>query len=170
MWLNYRNWLLNICNFSISGYDKLMEQLHESPFEAVLERDNNRIKDGLDLRQRFLIENGINGNFYEHPVSVLEVLIALAIRIDSEFLGNPNDPRPDFIFWDMIRNLGLDKFDNKHYNSDEIYRILGIWINRTYDFYGNGSIFPLNKKSGCSDQRKNEIWTQMTAYINTNFM
>ena len=171
IWSDYKIWLIKMCRINRIGYNHLIDQLHNSPFEAVLERDNNRINDGLDLRHRFLIENGINGDFFDHPAGILEVLIALAVRIDSEFLGNPMDPHPDIMFWEMICNLGLDKFDDKHYNSDEIYRILGIWINREYDFYGNGGVFPIPKThKNVQNQREIELWMQMTAYINVNFM
>ena len=168
LWLDYRDWLINLCNFRKKGYDKLLTQLHFSPFEVVLERDINRVQDGLSFRQQFLSENGINGDFYDQPCSILEVLVALAVRIDGEYIGNPADPHPDQIFWEMICNLGLNKFDNKHYNSDFIYEILGKFVGRAYNFDGNGGIFPL--KNVQNDQRKVEIWSQMMAYLNENYV
>lgn len=167
LWLDYRDWLINLCHFNKKGYDELLTQLHFSPFEVILDRDDNRVQDGLSFRQQFLNENGINGDFYDHPCGILEVLVALSIRIDNEFVGNPVDPHPEMLFWMMICNLGLDKFDNKHYNSDFIYEILGRFVSRQYDFNGNGGIFPL--KNARNDQRKNEIWNQMLAYVSENF-
>lgn len=168
LWVNYRDWLIKYCGFKLRGYDLLIDQLHNSPFEVVLDRDINRLKDGESLRQHFLIENGINGDFYEHNVGVLEVLIALAVRIDCDFIGNPNKPHPEIMFWEMICNLGLDKFDDKHYNSDAVYNILGVWIGRKFDKNGFGSVFPLPKTY--TDQRKIELWRQMTAYVNIHFV
>lgn len=175
IWNDYTVWLLNYCRFGRPGYTKLMDQLINSPFEAVLERDLNRISDGEDLRSCFLMENGLNGTFYNHPVSVLEVLIALAVRVDGEYLGNPNDPRPDVFFWEMICNLGLDKFDDKKYDPRAVFEILDVWISRKFDKNGVGSPFPVGKNihnihKNIHDQRKIEIWMQVTAYINIHFM
>ena len=168
IWIDYNDWLLKFCNFKQSGYRKLINQLSESPFEAILDRDLNRLYDGENLRRHFLSENGIHGDFCSHPVSILEVLIALAVRIDDEYTGNPNNPRPDLVFWEMICNLGLDKYDDKHYNYDEVYNILGIWIERKFDKNGVGSPFPVYKTY--TDQRKIELWLQMTSYINIHFV
>lgn len=168
LWLDYRDWLINLCHFRRKGYDQLMTQLHFSPFEIVLKRDHNRLQDGLSFRQQFLNENGINGDFSDHPGGILEVLVALAVRIDGEFIGNPSDPAPDYIFWEMICNLGLDKFDDKHYNSDYVYEILGKFVRREYDFNGRGGLFPL--KNVQNDQRKVEIYYQMLAYLSENYV
>lgn len=163
----YYNWLLYHVNFGMKNYDLLMRQLFNSPFEAILDRDLNRIDDCLSLRGQFLYEKGINGNFIEKDPCILELFVSLAIRIDNEYLGNPNDPHPECMFWEMICNLGMDKFDNSHYKSDKIYEILGIFVGRQYDFYGNGGIFPL--KMCDFDQKDVEISRQMKAYLNENY-
>lgn len=168
IWHDYKLWLLHFCRFRRPNYNNLIDQLINSPFEVVLDRDLNRISDGEDLRGKFLMENGLNGTFYNHPVSVLEVLIALAARVDGEYLGNPNDPRPDILFWEMICNLGLDKFDDKKYDSEAVFEILDVWIGRKFDKNGVGSPFPVGKN--IHDQRKIEMWMQMTAYINIHFV
>ena len=68
----------------------------------------------------------------------------------------------------MICNLGLDKFDDKHYNSDYVYEILGKFVRREYDFNGRGGLFPL--KNVQNDQRKVEIYYQMLAYLSENYV
>ena len=164
IWHDYKIWLLHYCRFRRPNYNNLIDQLMNTPFAAILERDNNRISDGEDLRGCFLMKNGINGNFYGHPVSVLEVLIALAARVDGEYLGNPNDPRPDIFFWEMICNLNLDRFTDKMYDKWAVGEILDVWIGRKFDKNGFGSPFPLPKTY--TDQRKIEMWMQVTGYIN----
>lgn len=164
LWNEYKNWLIYKVNFTKKGYDLLLNELHNSPFEAILDRDTNRIEDGEALRSSFFYEQRLNGDFMDQEIGVLEVLVALAIRIDDEYLGNPVTPHPEIIFWEMICNLGLNKCDNSHFNRDYIYEKLAIWINREFDFYGNGSIFPLR---ACNfDQKSVEIWSQMKAYLN----
>ena len=144
-----------------------MGQLFDSPFEVILDKDSDRISDCLALRGQYFYEIGINGDFSNKEVSILELLISLAIRIDNEYIGNPNDPHPEIIFWEMICNLGLNKFDNSHYNGDKIYRILGNFVSRQYDFNGNGGIFPL--KNVCFDQKDVEIVGQMKAYLSEKY-
>ena len=144
-----------------------MEQLFDSPFEAVLDRDINRIDDCLSLREQFFYEKGVNGSFIEKDPCILELLVSLSVRIDNEYLGNPNDPHPEIMLWEMICNLGLDKFDNSHYNGDKIYKILGVLVGRQYDFNGKGGLFPL--KNVCFDQKNVEIVGQMKAYLSENF-
>lgn len=163
IWDDYRDWLIYQVNFKKKGYNLLIDELHNSPFEYILPRDENRMDDARSFRSSFFYEQGLDGAFIDHPIGILEVLVALAIRIENEYIGDPGNPHPEHIFWEMICNLGLNKFDNSHFNSDYIYEILSIWINREFDFNGNGSIFPLRARK--KDQRKEEIWGQMKAYL-----
>ena len=103
----YYIWLLKHVHFNDNRYDLLMQQLFDSPFEVILDRDVNRIDDCLSLRGQFFYEIGVNGDFSNKEACILELLISLAIRIDNEYLGNPDDPHPEFMFWEMICNLKL---------------------------------------------------------------
>lgn len=163
----YYEWLLYSVNFNDKGYNLLMKELFNSPFEVVLERDNNRIDDCMALREQFLYGEGLKGDFLDFPANILELLVSLAIRIDNEYIGNPNDPHPEIIFWEMICNLGLDKFDNLRFNSGLIYEILGVFVGRKYDKNGNGGLFPLPKTN--TDQREIELASQMKAYLNIHY-
>ena len=168
LWDEYRDWLLDKVNFHKRGYDDLMDTLHNSVFEVHLERDNNRLRDGAAYRDAFFNNIGIDGDFPDHPIGVLEVLVAFAIRIETEFIGDPANPHPEMIFWEMICNLELDRYDNNHFNGDAIYNILGIWICRKYQYDSFGCIFPL--RNPIEDPAKMELWAQMTAYINEKYV
>lgn len=173
LWDEYFNWLVKGLNLKKKGYNELLYLLFETPFAVVLERDKNRLADGRYLRNHFFFDMGIDGDFMDHPVSVLEVLIALSNRIDAEYIGNPNKPRPDIIFWELLCNLGLDSVcfsDSKvktPTNLRKFDRIMDTFLGRKYDFYGNGSIFPL--KSVSFDAKNMEIWEQMQAYLSENY-
>lgn len=173
LWDEYFNWLLDRLKWRKKGYNKLLYLMFNTPFEVYLERDNNRLEDGKYLRNHFFLDLNIDGEFMEHPVSVLEVLAALAERIDTEYIGNPSDPRPDIIFWEMLYNLGFDSsefMDNRvdfPPNQRKFYNKIDFWMRREYDFNGKGSIFPL--KSVCFDQRNAEIWDQMLAYLSEKY-
>lgn len=173
LWDEYFNWLMKNLNLKKKGYSELLFLLFETPFRVVLERDNNRLDDGKYLRNHFFLDIGVDGDFMDHPVSVLEVLIALCNRIDAEYLGNPNNPRPDIIFWEILCNLGLDSVcftDSRIKNPSNLrnfYRIIDNFMDRNYDFNGKGSLFPL--KSVSFDASEMEIWDQMQAYLSEKY-
>ncbi|MBP5598437.1 MAG: hypothetical protein J6Y02_23925 [Pseudobutyrivibrio sp.] len=174
----YFKWLLNKVNFNglvglrkggfpaSLSYKTLLFFLFNKDYKCVIERDENRIQDGLGLRYEFLDDTDSELIDINEHVSVLEVLIALAVRADLEYIGDPGDPHPELIFWEMICNLGLDKFDDSRWAVGEAERIIDIWLLREYDFNGNGGIFPLHVAT--FDQRKVELWSQMMSYISEN--
>lgn len=147
--------------------DRLFEILHHINFEYILERDENREADGIDLRLLYTIppdfDLNIKGAFYDQKCSVLEMLIALSIRVDNEFIGDPAEEHPEIFFSEMLKNLGLyPGFDERG-----IDKIIDRWLYRRFDRDGTGSPFPV--KYDHADQRKLEIWDQMLSYINENY-
>lgn len=168
---DYLRWLLNKIHFTKKNYKSLMECLNDICFSYSIARDESRVDDAYELREEFLDYIGIEGDF-EYSPTVLEVLIALSIRIDNEYIGDPSNPNPSFIFWEMIENLGLDEYtDSKYYRYgiplNIIDEIIFTWLERRFDRDGEGSIFPLRHPS--QDQRKIEIWSQMQEYLSENF-
>lgn len=177
-WKNYGDWLLDLVGFSRKGYLQLMRSLHFIDFEPLIGRDINRVKDGQELRKDYydltgisLWGSGTSSSYIPQRLlenaSVLEVLVALAFRIENEYIGDPADPRPEMIFWEMICNLGLQKYVGKYYDEEEVHDILETWISRRYSYNGRGGIFPL--KHPIKDQRKIEIWDQMMAYLSKQY-
>lgn len=186
LWNEYINWLLNRVHFenlrgdvrhgfsSSLKYKKLMDILGNTTFNVIIERDVNRVKDGLSLRYDFFDDCGVNGGCFTQPCSILEFLIGLSIRIDTEYIGDPAEECPEFIFWEMICNLGLDKMDDTNFNTEDVREILDIFVNREYRGDGKGNIFPLksvtiDEKGDKIDQKNVEIWSQMLAYISENY-
>lgn len=155
----YFEWLINRVGFSRRGYDQLLYFLYTVPFRYVLDRDRYRADDAFSLADEFGIDRGY--------VSVLEVLIALAIRIDDELIGDPSDPKPNKIFWEMCCNLHLDEYNNKKFNVQKVQNILLKWMERDFNSDGYGSIFPLDDPR--QDQRKLEIWSQLQEYLSENY-
>lgn len=169
-WDDYGKWLLWRVGFFDKGYSKLMKILHGTHFFFLLEMDENRSLDGVYLRGEYFDDIGLEEGLFSEDCSVLEMLVALALRMNDEYLGDPKDPRPGDIFMELIRNLGLGKYDNSRLypsSMSEIQLILDRWMNRDFKRNGEGSIFPLKKSK--KDQRKIEIWEQMQAYISENY-
>lgn len=158
------------CTFS-----KLMLTLFNMEFVWNIDNDVNRAEDGLSLRSDFarLYCDG-DADFEDwlyssSPCSVLEMLIALAYRIDEDIMWNPTKGnRVLQWFYEMLENLGLDGLsDDNWVYPDSDFRVKDIIIrmlDRTYTRNGFGGLFPLTD-GRCEDQRKIEIWKQMNTYF-----
>lgn len=148
----------------------LLYKLYSTEFKVLVSGDNNRIDDVEDLREEFESENGYTySDIPEIPCTVLELIYSLSGRI-VHILGD-NFGDPSNWFWILVNNLVQDSeyFSNvnllrKVNIQHELDDILGIFVNRKYNFDGSGGIFPL--KSPKKDQKKVEIWYQMQAYLN----
>lgn len=157
-WFNYKKRLLKHVGFKRMGYDMLTDHLIDAAFEWYINSDYNRAADGLFLRENLIGEHSsIDG-----PCTVLEMLCALATRMETEYIGDDCD-----IFEELLDNLDLLSFDNENYDEIEVGDILDTWMGRKFNFDGCGSIFPLIHPS--RDQRDIEIWGQMQEYINENW-
>lgn len=136
--------------------------------------DECREKDGVFLREYFCEEKGYfdrssyeMSRFFDEYCSVLEMLVALSIRMDREWVGDPSNPTPDMIFVELLENLGIF-IDDKDFKKKTCEIRVKRWLDRKFDYNGKGSIFPLKINRYREDQRGVEIWRQMTAYISEN--
>lgn len=145
-------------------YLELFGQLHSKEFVWVVPNDDNRIGDGIDLRDSFFSETGIEDpdplSLDVLPVSVLEVIVALSNRL--EFITD----RPAAIWaWRLVENLELHKFSDPIAKRDQerINDALEALIWRTYHPDGYGGLFPLAFPE--ENQLKVEVWYQMHHYL-----
>ena len=100
--------------------------------------------------------------------------VALAMRMEDQLLDEEHDyDRTSEWFWMMIKNLGLDIYDDENYNQYDSNKIISDTVTRlnerTYRRNGTGGLFPLIGKVS-KDQRKLEIWYQMMSYLDQNFI
>lgn len=177
LWDLYREWLIHdlLRIRNPEKYDDLFRILHDRRFTWILDRDANRADDGLYLRNYFFDYIGCNESetieeFNEvNYCSVLEMLAALSKRIDGEYIGDPGNPKPDVIFMEMLENLRLTRFwgECKSRDRDNIHNILDRFLDRKYSSSGMGGLFPIHRPM--SDQRNDEIWTQMIHYVHENY-
>lgn len=156
----------------MTKYGRLFEILHNIKFTWLIERDDNREDDGVELRDYYDIPRSEysveeSEEFMDHWCSVLEMLIGLSIRVDDEIIGDPAEEHPEDFFMEMIKNLGLDIYKGDRYRENDVIKIVKKWMDRKFDRNGNGSPFPVKKDH--RDQRKLEIWDQMNSYINENY-
>ena len=143
-------------------YNLLLNKLYSEEFIPRIERDVNRALDGAWLRDYF--GSKVTENF-EIGCTMLEMLIALAGRFDGNSGFDVDEVYSNF--WQMMENVGLDFYDDNRYSEREVWGILKILQDRTYDFSGKGGLFPLKHPE--KDQRNVEIWDQMQAWEIENF-
>lgn len=174
----YFQWMLGFLyskNITITLYKKLLHQLNNIDFRYSIPLDANREDDGIQLRYRFGYEKGYSLHeiaYYidDRPCSVLEMIIALAIRFEEHVIGNPEigDRTSDW-FWEMIDNLGLLKFVGFYDSKDEkkVDYIINQFMDRNYANDGHGGLFFI---PNCQyDMRSLEIWYQMQWYFDYKF-
>ena len=76
------------------SYKKLLYFLHSTDFTYSLALDGNRFDDGIELRYRYDYENDLEQvkvarYLDDKPCSVLEMMIALAIRLEEHIMSDP---------------------------------------------------------------------------------
>lgn len=172
--LRYKHWLISKIDtngdYSMDAYSRLMDVLFRTDFfyipeDEKLKMDQNRAADGVYLRTIYDEEtdNMVESALSDKKASVLEVLVALSIRIEQDIMGNGDD---DFGHWfvEMLNNLGLMWFsNNKDWAESDILDILRVFMYRRYEDGGVGSLFPMKKPP--IGFAKMEIWDQMQAYL-----
>lgn len=170
----YFMWLYSIVKKEeYVSYRKMIRVLHGIPFIWSVPNDDNRAGDGLALRERYCdIRNlEVSPDLFEEPASVLEVLIALAQRMDLQLYEPGLGSRWSIWFWEFIGNLKLNQYSDNQWGrgcEQEVRDIVDIFLNRKYDALGVGGIFPLRRGAN-KDQRLVELWYQMMAYFDENY-
>lgn len=169
----YFEWMCRLISdekrFNASQYKMLLGYLYGRQFLCLLAMDGNRAADGIDLRYRFGYENSlekamITSFLDDRPCSVLEMLVALAIRCEEHIMDDPViGNRTGVWFWNMISNLGLDNMSDSDFDVPYCDDIVTTFLNRKYKRNGEGGLFTVNN---CKyDLRTEEIWYQMCWYL-----
>ena len=160
----YFSWLMDKIECYDDEYIQIMEILDDIPFRWTVDHDDNRAEDGKCLRELFMYEEDWHTCPKEdQECSVLEMLVALAERIEEDIMWDPNEfDRSADWFWMMINNLGItDRTEN-------VEEIINNFLDRKYDKSGNGGLFPCHFLNG-KNQKKMEIWHQMQEYMMENY-
>lgn len=150
------------------GYRQLLSFLHDCEFVFFVPYDENRAAEGIALRYRFCFLHDCEDLecYLTGPCSVLEMMIALAIRCEENIMVDPKkgDCTAQW-FWDMITNMGLGGMNDTNFNEWLVNDIVTRFLNREYESDGRGGLFRV--KGWTRDMRTAEIWHQLMAYINS---
>lgn len=162
----YFEWLVS--KTKLAGYRRLLSFLHSTEFIFFMDRDSNRYEDGLDLRIIFLYECAQyerDGLYLAGPCSVLEMMVALAIKCEELMSDLDYGDRTSQWFWSMIRSLGLTSMTDDVFDKQYASEVIGKFLSREYRPDGKGGLFWV--KNCDRDMRNIEIWHQLCCYINT---
>lgn len=150
------------------SYNKLLTYLHNIEFKYLIPMDQNRAEDGVDLRWRFSCERK-HDIFYgdiEGPCSVLEMMVALAIRCEEGIMDDPAiGDRTGQWFWGMIVSMGLGGMHDYRFNQKYVEDTVERFLNRDYEPNGKGGLFTIRRHD--EDLRDMEILHQLYAYLNS---
>lgn len=171
----YLDWLKSQVEYYTERgqHDFLFKRLYEREYYAVIDKDINRIYDGVSLRQGYIDSCAMSPSFDEEaasdePCRFLEFLIALATRM-SFIMSDIDEDLTEDCFWELLHNMGnLDKLNDQEYLSlggdMAVDMAIDRVLERNYAASGVGGLFPMNNPR--CDQRNVEIWYQMNQYLN----
>ena len=169
---DYFEWLSDwVCGKRYSkqvSYRKLLMLLHSIEFRYSIRRDRNRAKDGVDLRRRFALDRGDEelSGYLDGPCSVLEMMVALAIRCEECIMDDPHiGDRTGQWFWGMIVNLNLGSMLDSRFDEEYAVDIIKRFLDRDYEPDGEGGLFTI--RHCLEDLRDVEIWVQLLWYIDS---
>lgn len=168
---DYFEWLYNyVCKGRINkniSYRKLFMLLHDIDFDFYIRSDVNRARDGVDLRYRFalIINDERVMDILDEPCSVLEMIVALAIRCEETIMDDTRyGNRTSQWFWNMLSNLGIGYMTDERFDREIAVEKIYNFLERRYDPDGKGGLFYIRN---CEDDlREVEIWTQLCWYLN----
>lgn len=161
---DYFDWLLQRIGCQGDGYRATYLIMNDIPFRYFVMDDENRMEDGLRLRDEYMYENNLDETvampvwpFDRHRASVFEVLVGIVLRMDDQGF----DMRRDSWMHMFLENLGI----NEHNKQDVgfVRNAVNRFVERRYDPDGYGGLFQC--LSG-ADMSRLSIFDQMVEFGN----
>ena len=189
---DYVYFLYRIVQNGGENHRKLCVELFKNRFfitRSAPKRDVDREKDGLELRKELphkthwldnMTQDEYPGNVFDYeryqiPCTILEMIIGISKRMSEQLMDEDGEDKTAQYFWEIIRNLGLDCWDDDNFGWEtglapkNIGKTCEILCKRQYNPDGTGGgMFPMPGLLGIN-QKKMEIWYQMQEYINWKY-
>lgn len=163
----YFDWLYEKVIVGRRYYRRLLSYLHSVTFEYLIPMDGNRADDGTDLRYRFCYENNLDDAMVaayldDRPCTVLEMMVALAIR-QEQIMEDPDiGDRTHIWFMEMLKSLNLYQVRDSNFDIRYVQMVVQSFMYREYAPNGAGGLFTVD----CGrDMRNEEIWYQMNLFL-----
>lgn len=150
------------------SYRKLFVKLFDTDFVYFMDSDGNRAEDGTDLRYRFSVERKIDYRIMDDvlndkPCSVLEMMVALAIRCEDVMSDLVYGDRTAYWFWGMVENLNLLQLRDSAFDEVEFDNVIARFHEHRYSPNGEGGLFTVRHPR--NDMRDTDIWYQKSWYL-----
>lgn len=160
----YFRWLLKFIGNGFcrkNGYFKLLRYLFNTEYCWSNPMDENRAADGIDLRYRFVVECDEDQEasylYLSGPANVLEVLVALAIKMEYIARGSIDLSKSSQWFWGMIKSLNIFDCYDDIFDEEKVRFYVDEWL----DGRGEISIFP---------NGEGELWNQAMDFLGEIFL
>lgn len=167
---NYILWLMAFVseeNEWQNRYSTLIHHLFNRPYTYSIVLDKNREADGLNLRSLYAAEMGCPeremATYINGTCSVLEMLIALSVRIENSIMEDMTvGPKPGIWFWTMLTNLDLDSQTDENFDNIYVSYILDDFLDGRYS-NTKGGIVKINNTT--RKINRVDLWTQVNWYL-----
>lgn len=173
----YFEWMYNlVCAQKTDNdhsYRKLLMHLHSIEFTYSFVMDSNRANDGINFRYIFgyncqYPKEDIAKYLDNRPSSVLEMMVALAYRIEEQIMNDDEyGDRTGQWFWSMIASLNLGQMTDSNFDRNYVDDVIFRFLNHDYKVNGEGGLFTLSDSQ--YDVASVDIWTQAMWYLDENF-
>ena len=170
----YVDWLKRQAVGHDRSYENLLDFLYRKPYIYTMRMDENRAKDGIELRYIYGFENGINsedilsGLDSGRDCSMLEMMVGLARRCENQIMIDMEEgAQPERWFDVMLTNLGLKSLTDDQFDFEKADYITDRFLAHQYSYYGNGSLFSVCHPR--NDMRKTDLWYQAMWYLTENY-
>lgn len=147
-------------------YQKLLWKLFNTEFVWSVSFDSNRAGDGLYLREIFIRDTGLP-LYLNRGCSVLEMMVALAMRCEDLIYDPDIHDSVYETFMDMLHNLDIDLMDDIDFDEEKVDEILDNFMCRKYEFNGAGGLFCV--VFAPDDFRKKDLWWQANVYLDEKY-
>jgi len=151
-------------------YEQLMVALDSSMFYFSIPMDENRMRDGIDLRYRFAYEKRYSNQEVEgilrhnSSCSILEMMVALALKGDERILYDyETGGKADYIFKIMLESMDVINMTNDQFDKGYMDYKIDMLLNHGYEYNGRGGLFTVDNPR--RDMREVDIWYQMNWYL-----
>lgn len=165
---NYIRWLCDDVGLDYSKYSEVATAMAMFIFDDSVENDVNRTWDAIANREDFERDYDVDVDIHDDDsAGWLEVMVVLARRAADVMYDAYEEDQTEYYFWLMFTNLGLEKYDDEHFNYIKVVQILRKLDERRYDEHGKGGLFHI--KHARSNIKEAEIWSQMNWYLTEKY-
>lgn len=159
-------------------FSQLIERLWKTPYVTSNEYDLNRWSDGVSYRRQFawkcdypysvIDRHPLLGNEDVFGCRMLEMMVALANKMEETLLDNWKEDRTYIWFWRMVTSLRLYEFDDSRFESVAVDEIIDRFMRGLYAPDGTGDLFTIYELG--YDCRDHQIFDKMQKWVHENMV